>query len=185
MAATCALKVYVADFTDQYLECVERSNSGEPFSDLVRFQTYPVFQTVNKINTRFEVLVVMLLKVEVLDVFSSCMQKKMSIWKEVVLVYLKAFNSSPFLPRRLLFQPARVSEIHAMVSAAKPLLTWTCRDTIQECREACGGHGYLKGFLLIFLNCEVFTLYDLSCICSNYVGFLLISIGPGRPPQQL
>lgn len=74
MAATCALKVYVADFTDQYLECVERSNSGEPISDL----------------------------------------------------------------------PASVSEIHAMVSAAKPMVTWTCRDTIQECREACGGYGYLK-----------------------------------------
>jgi acyl-CoA oxidase len=74
MAATCALKVYVADFTDQYLECVETSNSGEPVSDL----------------------------------------------------------------------PARVSEIHAMVSATKPLVTWTCRDTVQECREACGGHGYLK-----------------------------------------
>jgi hypothetical protein len=39
MAATCALKVYVADFTDQYLECVEKSNSGEPVLDLVRFQT--------------------------------------------------------------------------------------------------------------------------------------------------
>ncbi|XP_023703174.1 peroxisomal acyl-coenzyme A oxidase 3 isoform X2 [Cryptotermes secundus] len=74
IAATCALKVYVADFTDQYLECVEKSNSGETVSNL----------------------------------------------------------------------PASVSEIHAMVSATKPLVTWTCRDTIQECREACGGHGYLK-----------------------------------------
>ncbi|XP_069704994.1 peroxisomal acyl-coenzyme A oxidase 3 isoform X2 [Periplaneta americana] len=74
MAATCALKVFVADFTDQYLECVERSNSGESIEDL----------------------------------------------------------------------PASVSEIHAMVSSTKPLVTWTCRDTIQECREACGGHGFLK-----------------------------------------
>lgn len=31
-----------------------------------------------------------------------------------------------------------------MVSTAKPLITWTCRDAIQECREACGGFGYLK-----------------------------------------
>ncbi|XP_023703178.1 peroxisomal acyl-coenzyme A oxidase 3 isoform X4 [Cryptotermes secundus] len=77
IAATCALKVYVADFTDQYLECVEKSNSGETVSNL----------------------------------------------------------------------PASVSEIHAMVSATKPLVTWTCRDTIQECREACGGHGYLKVIL--------------------------------------
>jgi acyl-CoA oxidase len=74
MAVTCALKVYAADFTDQYLDFVEKSNSGEPISDL----------------------------------------------------------------------PASASEIHAMVSATKPLVTWTCRDTIQECLEACGGHRYLK-----------------------------------------
>lgn len=24
------------------------------------------------------------------------------------------------------------------------MFTWTCRDAIQESREACGGHGYLK-----------------------------------------
>ncbi|XP_033230396.1 peroxisomal acyl-coenzyme A oxidase 3-like isoform X2 [Belonocnema kinseyi] len=35
-------------------------------------------------------------------------------------------------------------EIHALSSAAKPLCTWTARDAIQDCREACGGHGYLK-----------------------------------------
>lgn len=34
--------------------------------------------------------------------------------------------------------------MHALISATKPLITWTCRDAIQECREACGGHGYLK-----------------------------------------
>lgn len=35
-------------------------------------------------------------------------------------------------------------EIHAVSSATKPVCTWTARDCIQECREACGGHGYLK-----------------------------------------
>lgn len=35
-------------------------------------------------------------------------------------------------------------EIHAISSALKPYCTWAARDGIQECREACGGHGYLK-----------------------------------------
>jgi acyl-CoA oxidase len=35
-------------------------------------------------------------------------------------------------------------EMHAISSAGKPLCGWIVRDLIQECREACGGHGYLK-----------------------------------------
>lgn len=35
-------------------------------------------------------------------------------------------------------------EMHALSSVAKPICAWTVRDIIQECREACGGHGYLK-----------------------------------------
>jgi acyl-CoA oxidase len=35
-------------------------------------------------------------------------------------------------------------EIHAISSAGKPVCGWMVRDLIQDCREACGGHGYLK-----------------------------------------
>ncbi|XP_011863480.1 PREDICTED: peroxisomal acyl-coenzyme A oxidase 3 isoform X2 [Vollenhovia emeryi] len=35
-------------------------------------------------------------------------------------------------------------EMHALSSAAKPFCSWTARDAIQDCRESCGGHGYLK-----------------------------------------
>ncbi|KAG5667018.1 hypothetical protein PVAND_015020 [Polypedilum vanderplanki] len=35
-------------------------------------------------------------------------------------------------------------EMHAISSAGKPVSGWIVRDCIQDCREACGGHGYLK-----------------------------------------
>ncbi|XP_050545709.1 peroxisomal acyl-coenzyme A oxidase 3-like isoform X3 [Daktulosphaira vitifoliae] len=36
------------------------------------------------------------------------------------------------------------TDIHVISSCTKPYAAWVTRDAIQECREACGGHGYLK-----------------------------------------
>uniref|UniRef100_A0A182YEA8 Acyl-coenzyme A oxidase n=1 Tax=Anopheles stephensi TaxID=30069 RepID=A0A182YEA8_ANOST len=35
-------------------------------------------------------------------------------------------------------------EIHIVASAVKPICSWAARDGIQDAREACGGHGYLR-----------------------------------------
>jgi acyl-CoA oxidase len=37
---------------------------------------------------------------------------------------------------------AAEAEIHSISSSSKPFASYTTRDAIQECREACGGHGY-------------------------------------------
>lgn len=36
------------------------------------------------------------------------------------------------------------AELHAISCSSKPVTSWVARDGIQESREACGGHGYLK-----------------------------------------
>lgn len=53
---------------------------------------------------------------------------------------------------------AIVMEMHALSSAAKPHCTWAVQQAIQDCREACGGHGYLKGSFRLSLLLIVLAL---------------------------
>lgn len=39
-------------------------------------------------------------------------------------------------------------EVHAISSAGKAISTWAGFSACQNCREACGGHGYLKGITI-------------------------------------
>lgn len=68
----------------------------------------------------------------VLDIFSQSLLRDFLNFQVAVLFG----TSSPDLAEL-------GQEIHSVACAAKPISGWLCRDTIQECREACGGHGFL------------------------------------------
>ena len=38
-----------------------------------------------------------------------------------------------------------VENLHALSCTCKAICTWNTQKAVQECREACGGHGYLYG----------------------------------------
>lgn len=59
-------------------------------------------------------------------------------------VYLKTVAKSQGESNGFEMLSQTVSELHALISSSKAMFTWTTRDAIQEVRECCGGHGYLK-----------------------------------------
>ena len=76
---------------------------------------------------------------------TAIVQKVFTMW------FIKTFTefSKTFFTGEIV--PHVGSEIHAMSSAIKPICTWAARDAIQDCREATGGHGYLKGIFSYYL----------------------------------
>jgi len=48
--------------------------------------------------------------------------------------------------------PAERENLETLAAALKPLSTWNALDTIQECREACGGSGFLAENRLVGLH---------------------------------
>jgi len=63
-----------------------------------------------------------------------------SFFENLVNFVMSQFNSD-YTPEKIATWGA---EMHAISSSMKPLAGWLARDAIQECREACGGHGYLS-----------------------------------------
>lgn len=55
-----------------------------------------------------------------------------------------------------------IQEIEALAAGMKAYATWNTRDTLQECREACGGKGYLSENRLDDLknDTEVYTTFE-------------------------
>lgn len=66
-----------------------------------------------------------------------------------------ALNMNQTLIRQIMGEKdlnSLIMELHALSSAAKPYCSWTVQQAIQDCREACGGHGYLKGYFLLLVD---------------------------------
>jgi acyl-CoA oxidase len=53
-------------------------------------------------------------------------------------------------------------ELETLAAGLKAVATWHATTTIQECREACGGMGYLKGnrFAALKADTDVFTTFE-------------------------
>lgn len=69
---------------------------------------------------------------------TAIVQKVFTIWFiETFTEFSKSFFTGEIVP-------FMGNEIHGLSTTAKPVCTWSVRDAIQDCREAAGGHGYLK-----------------------------------------
>jgi acyl-CoA oxidase len=53
-------------------------------------------------------------------------------------------------------------EVETQVAGLKSVITWFANDTIQECREACGGKGYLLENIIADLkgDVDIFTTFE-------------------------
>lgn len=65
-------------------------------------------------------------------------------------------------------------ELHAISSASKPVSGWVIRDAVQECREACAGHGYLKGIVSICIHKVMGTLWPERLLLNLNLSYLVI-----------
>lgn len=94
---------------------------------------------------------------------AAIIQKRFCLW---FAVEFSEFSKSLFTGEIV---PHVGTEIHALSSAAKSICTWVVRDAIQDCREATGGHGYLKGDLYIV---KILNLV-IDAKCSLFFGLQL------------
>nr|XP_002731777.1 PREDICTED: peroxisomal acyl-coenzyme A oxidase 3-like [Saccoglossus kowalevskii] len=66
------------------------------------------------------------------------------IFSKQFMKYYLELNIGTLLKSDAVYLAELGKELHAVACSSKPLTSWLARDAIQECREACGGHGYLS-----------------------------------------
>jgi len=79
----------------------------------------------------------------------------------IATVYAQAFAHDEFLKKfdgvfsGRTDTPTEREDLETLAAALKPLSTWNALDTIQECREACGGSGFLAENRLVSLHADL------------------------------
>jgi len=78
--------------------------------------------------------------------------------KSYAIHFALQYVTQRFLKRK----EAEMQEIEALAAGMKAYSTWNTRDTVQECREACGGKGYLSEnrFGALKNDTEVYTTFE-------------------------
>ncbi|CAH0555763.1 unnamed protein product [Brassicogethes aeneus] len=66
------------------------------------------------------------------------------VFKNTWMYLADVQDNLDFYSKNRICNVSLASELHAIACGAKAISGWTMRDVIQGCREACGGHGYLK-----------------------------------------
>lgn len=77
-------------------------------------------------------------------------------------VYAHHFALQHLTKRYLKRTDAQMQEIEALAAGLKATVTWSVRDALQECREACGGKGYLAENRIAALkdDTEIYTTFE-------------------------
>lgn len=78
--------------------------------------------------------------------------------KSYAIHFALQYVTQRFLKRK----ESEMQEIEALAAGMKAYSTWNTRDTLQECREACGGKGYLSEnrFDALKNDTEVYTTFE-------------------------
>jgi acyl-CoA oxidase len=76
--------------------------------------------------------------------------------------YAQHFALQYLTQRYINKQEEEAQEIEALAAGMKAYTTWSTRDTLQECREACGGKGYLSENRIDALknDTEIYTTFE-------------------------
>lgn len=82
--------------------------------------------------------------------------------KPLAKVYAYSFALSQLAEDYVTATGDEVRKIETKAAGLKSMATWLATDTIQECREACGGKGYLAENRISFLKADsdIFTTFE-------------------------